>query len=332
MERFDNLPRARLFHRPTPLDRLDRFSEAVGTEIWMKRDDVGSIATAGNKVRKYEFVLGAAMEAGADTLITTGAARSNSARAGAAAAATLGMRCVLVLSGEPPANARGNELIDRLVGAEIRYCGDVSWDELDDTARRLAAEIAADGGKPVTAPVGCSSPLGSLGFAAAFDELDAQLTALELEPTAIVHTSSSGGTHAGLLVGRARSGRDVRVVGIDVAAMWDDPRRPIGALARDAGALIGLAADDLPTDESIDIDTRYIGPGYGIDTAAANDAISLLARTEAILCDPIYSGKGLAGLLGRIREGRETGPIVMWHTGGYQALFDPAVGDAFTTG
>ncbi|MEM8903579.1 MAG: pyridoxal-phosphate dependent enzyme [Actinomycetota bacterium] len=325
IDRLRSLPRLGLGHWPTPLHRLDRFGAELGVELWCKRDDVQGVALAGNKVRKFDLVVADALERGCDTLVTTGASQSNSARAGAAVAAAVGMRCVLVLSGDEPTRSSANLLLDRLLGAELRFVGDRSWRWLDAEVGRIVAEVDADGRRAVAAPVGCSSPLGSLGFALAFLELDEQLRALDLDPAAIVHTSTSGGTHAGLLVGRALAGRSVRIVGIDVGGLHDDPVAAVAALAADAGSLIGLGA---PVERSeIEMTTDQLGDGYARPTPQAAAAITSLARAEAVVTDPVYSGKGLAGLVAMARAGELDGPVVFWHTGGYHALFDPTHGD-----
>lgn len=206
-ERLAALPRLTLGPCPTPLVALPRFSDAVGREIWAKRDDMGAVGLAGNKVRKLELILARARQDGADTVITTGAIQSNSARCTAAAAALLGLRCILVLTGEPPRFERANLLLDRLFGAEVRLVGTQSWDELGPLLEAEADAVRAGGGHPVIAPVGASSPLGALGFALAFLELTDQLGAIGLDAAAVVHASTSGGTHAGLVVGRAVAGQ-----------------------------------------------------------------------------------------------------------------------------
>lgn len=322
------LPRQRLAPLPTPLHRLDRFSAAVGADVWIKRDDIGSPALAGNKVRKYELVLGQAQAEGADTLITTGAVQSNSARAGAAAAAQLGMRCVLVLSGEPPAHRRANLLLDELLGAEVRFVGPVGWSELSVVLARTAAEVTAGGGRPFIAPVGASSPLGSLGFSLAYLELLEQLEQAGIDACdTVVHTTTSGGTHAGLVVGRAIAGHGPIPFGIDAGLVLRNPQHDVARLASEAAALIGL--ERTFSAEEIQLDLGFAGPAYGAVTDDAVAAIALLARTEAIICDPVYSGKGLAALVAHASGSRfRDGPVVFWHTGGWHAIFDPHYGDA----
>lgn len=330
--RLEALPRVRLTPLPTPLHRLDRFSEAVGAEVWIKRDDIGSVTLAGNKVRKYELVLGEALALGADTLITTGALQSNSARAGAAAAAQLGLRCILVLTGEPTGERRANLLLDELLGAELRLVGAIGWAELPPLLEAASAAVRAEGGRPYIAPVGASSPLGSLGFALAYLELLAQLDEAGLSGRArLVHTTTSGGTHAGLVVGRAVAGRGPIPVGIDAGLVLAQPQRDLARLANRAGALIGL--DHTVDEGAIEVDLGFAGEAYGAITEEAVAAIRLLARTEGIVCDPVYSGKGLAAVVAAGRRSAAEGdgrPIVFWHTGGWHAIFDPHYGDPLT--
>lgn len=332
--RLDALPTAGLGTWPSPLHRLDRFGAALdlpaGTEVWIKRDDVQGVALAGNKVRKYDLVLGQALADGYDTLVTTGAAQSNSARAGAAAAAAVGMGCVLLLSGDEPGLATGNLLLDQLLGADIRFAGKVGWQELNEGVRDLVLDLAAAGRTALAAPVGCSTPLGALGFAKAFIELDQQLSAAGLDPTAIVHTTTSGGTHAGLLVGRAITGRPVRLIGVDAAAMFAEPTAALAELAAEAAQLIEVDLHIDPAD--VELVTSQLGERYGAHTEAGNRAIRLLAQTEAIVTDPIYSAKGLAGLVELLRSEALSGPVVFWHTGGYHALFDPSHGGPAAAG
>ncbi len=323
-ERLLALPRAELGTWPTPLHLAERFSDAIGVEIWMKRDDVQSVALAGNKLRKFELVLGQAVADGATTLVTTGAAQSNSARTGAAAATRLGLDTVLLLSGDQPGDVGGNLLLDRLLGVDVRFCGEVSWHELNAMVDAVGEEVAEAGGLAVAAPIGCSNPLGSLGFALARLELDAQLDALGVDPTAIVHTSTSGGTHAGLLVGDELSGRSIPTIAVNVGHVLDDPSSDMAALAGDAATLIGLDRVWHAGDVQV---LDGVGPGYGRHTDAGAEAIALLARTEAIICDPVYSGKGLAGFLAAARRGEIGGPVVFWHTGGFHAVFDRHHGD-----
>jgi 1-aminocyclopropane-1-carboxylate deaminase/D-cysteine desulfhydrase len=331
--RLLSLPTAEIGSWPTPLERIDRFARAVRpdspAEVYIKRDDVQGVALAGNKIRKFELVIGDALASGYDTLVTTGAIQSNSARTGAAAAAVSGLDCVLLLSGREPSTPTANLLLDQLLGADVRFAGNAGWKELNAGVDAIVEELTDAGRRGFAAPVGCSSPLGSLGFAKAFLELDTQLTERGIEPTAIVHTTTSGGTHAGLLVGRALTDRNVRLIGVDAGRMYRDHPAVLAEMAKAAAGLIDL---DLALDPAdIELVTDQVGASYGRHTDAGHEAIALLATTEAIITDPIYSGKGLAGLIALLRDETEValpgGPVVFWHTGGFHALFDPVHGD-----
>jgi 1-aminocyclopropane-1-carboxylate deaminase/D-cysteine desulfhydrase len=323
-----DLPRATLASLPTPLHYLSRFSAELGAEVWMKRDDVGSVGLAGNKVRKLEFVLGAARHDGADAIVIVGAEQSNACRAAAAACAQLGLRCVLVLSGDAPERATGNLLLDRLYGADVRFAGTTDWAALAEAADRVTDELRAAGATPATLPVGASSPLGAVGFAVAWFELLAQLDELDVAAATLVHASSSGGTHAGLVAGRRLTGRGPRVRAIGVAEdIYPDMPARYAELATGAAQLLGADGPITPAD--LWLDMGFVGPGYAVPTPEAVEAIRLLARTEGIVCDPVYSGKALAALVAAARAGDlGDGATVFWHTGGYHALFAPRFGDA----
>ena len=318
---MNDLARLNLATFPTPFHGLARFSEAIGSDVWIKRDDVGSIGLAGNKVRKLEYVLPEAIAQDADTIVIIGAEQSNAARATAAACAELGLRCVLVLSGEsadaPPA---GNLLLDQLFGAEVHFAGDVSWAELWEESQRISDDLRVGGATPYTLPAGASSPLGACGFVQAWHELREQMRHAEVEAATVFYASSSGGTHAGMLLGRAISGEgpELRAIGVAPDVVPDVPGY-IRGLAGAAAELIG-ATVEIPPPE---IDMSFLGDGYAIPTPEGIEAIRLLARTEGIVCDPVYSGKALAALV----AADHNGPAVFWHTGGYHALFAPRYGD-----
>lgn len=319
MPAFRPHPPVTLAHLPTPIEELASLRRALGggPRLLIKRDDVLSFAFGGNKVRKMQFVAADALAEGADTLITCGGIQSNHARVTAAAAAKLGLGCVLVANGTPPPQATANALLDRLLGAEVRYVA-------DRTARATMMETAADelrraGRRPYVVPLGASTPLGALGFVTAIEELRAQLPDA---PEVIVHSTSSGGTQAGLLAGCARYGYATRVLGISAdessAALVRDIRGILDGLA----GFEGLAAAGLDGVD-VDVDDRFVGGGYGVPTDASREAIDLLARTEAIFLDPTYTSKAMAGLIARVRAGEfnERQDVLFWHTGGQVALF-----------
>src|SRR3954452_19724932 len=323
-----DVPRATLAPLPTPLHHLPRFSAAVGADVWMKRDDVGAVGLAGNKVRKLEFVLGVARRDGADAIVIVGAEQSNACRAAAAACAQLGLRCVLVLSGDAPDRATGNLLLDRVFGADVRFAGTTDWAALAHESEQASASLRADGATPYLLPVGASSPLGAVGFAVAWFDLLEQLDALDVAAGTLIHASSSGGTHAGLLAGRRLSERGPRVRAIGVADdIYPDMPARYAELATGAAQLLG--ADGAIAEDEVWLDMGFLGGGYAVPTAEAVEAIRLLARTEGIVCDPVYSGKALAALVAGARAGDlDDCATVFWHTGGYHALFAPRLRDA----
>jgi D-cysteine desulfhydrase family pyridoxal phosphate-dependent enzyme len=332
-ELLQNVPRLRLASLPTPLTHAPRFSAAIGADVWIKRDDIGALGLAGNKVRKLEFLLAEAVADGADTVVTLGSRISNSARAAAAACAQLGLKCVLVLGGDEPATANGNLLLDTLFGAEIRYqsgvgvTGMVLWEQLDGTSREISAALAKEGRKPYFLPVGCSSPRAVLGFVAGYFELAQQLEQLRLSPARLYHASTSGGTHAGLALGRWLAGSGPRPFGIAAAdSVYPDMAKHYVELVHAGGQLIGAPTDGAA--QFVNLDMRFVGPGYGVVTPEGLGAVSLLARTEGILTDPVYTAKALAALVAAARDGELTEPVVFWHTGGSPGVFEPDYAEA----
>jgi L-cysteate sulfo-lyase len=307
-----------LFPTPTPLEPAPRFSEAIGREVWIKRDDVGSVGYAGNKIRKLSRLVAEIEERRADTLVIVGARQSNAARATAALCAARGWKCVVVVPDDsPPSGAapEANALLGELFGARYEYLGaGTGWADAEAASRDVA-------GNTYVLPAGASSPLGALGFVDAHRELLDQLNALALEPSAVVHASTSGGTSAGLHLGRARHGGPP-IVSIDVGRLYGDDTLPrLAALATDASALLDAPPHTFAT-EDLTVSFTHVGDGYGVYTEAGLTAIRLLARTEGVVCDPVYSGKALGALVtGDPLIPAADGPLVFWHTGGAQSVF-----------
>lgn len=314
-----NLPVVSLFPHPSPVEELHGLRRALGggPRLLMKRDDALPFAFGGNKVRKLQLVAGHARQAGADTLITTGGIQSNHARVTAAVAAKLGWRCILVVNGAPPERLTGNALLDNLLGAEVRYVADRS-DRLPAMAA-AADELRQAGRTPYVIPLGASTPLGACGFVAAATELRAQL---DVPPDVIIHSTSSGGTQAGLVAGGVTAMPGTRIVGVSA----DEPSVVLEVVIRDLltniPALLGVAADRFDT-ATIHVDDRFVGGGYGVATAESREAIDLVARSEAIFLDPTYTAKAMAGLIAGIRAGEfhEDQTVLFWHTGGQAGLF-----------
>jgi 1-aminocyclopropane-1-carboxylate deaminase/D-cysteine desulfhydrase-like pyridoxal-dependent ACC family enzyme len=309
----------RLAHYPTPVEPLARFAEAIGAQprLLVKRDDAISFGFGGNKVRKVELVAAQAIADGADTLITTGGVQSNHARVTAAAAARLGLRCVLVLNGAPPSRLAANALLGRLFGADVRYV-----ERREDRApamREVADRLHAEGRHPVEIPIGASTPLGALGLARAVGELVRE----DAVPDVIVHSTSSGGTQSGLMAGCILHGLHTRVVGISADTPSDDMKGIVQDLLQGMAERLGLPPEALAGARDIEVDDRFVGEGYGIPTEASREAAALVARTEALIVDDTYTAKALAGLVAWVREGRfrEGETVMFWHTGGQVGIF-----------
>lgn len=312
------LPSIPLSPEPTPVDELARLRAAVGAgpRLLVKRDDAIGFAFGGNKVRKMRLVAADARQCGADTLITSGGVQSNHARVTAAAAAKLGLKCILVVNGAPLERPTANALLDGLLGAEIRYVG--SRQERAPAMESAASETKAAGGRPYVIPIGASTPLGAAAFVQAIAELLQQIE----PPDVIVHSTSSGGTQAGLVAGCALAGIDSRVVGISADEPADSLERDIRGILAGLGPLLGLAGDRFSKVE-VTVDDRFVGGGYGVPTAQSREAIEIAARTEALFLDPTYTSKAMAGLIDYVRTARFTADqtVLFWHTGGQVGLF-----------
>jgi 1-aminocyclopropane-1-carboxylate deaminase/D-cysteine desulfhydrase-like pyridoxal-dependent ACC family enzyme len=283
--------------------------------LLIKRDDAIPFAFGGNKVRKLAFVAARAQAEGADTLITAGGIQSNHARATAAVGARLGMRAVLVANGAEQERPTANALLDRLLGAEVVYVP--NREARAPAIRDQAARIRKAGGRPYEIPIGASIPLGALGFVQAIVELLEQIPA----PDVIVHSTSSGGTQAGLVAGCRLLGLSTRVIGVSADAPTAELQQEVQTIVSGIGPLLGVEPGRAGT--AIEIDDRFVGGGYGVPTAASREAIELLARTEAVFLDPTYTAKAMAGLIEYVRRQRFTSAqtVLFWHTGGQVGLF-----------
>jgi L-cysteate sulfo-lyase len=315
------LPRVRLLDGPTPLQPLPRLSAALGgrVEIWIKREDLGPLAFSGNKLRNLEFLLGAALADGADTVVTVGRRWSNHCRLTAAAGSMLGLAVHIVVSG--PALPSPNLELMRLFGAAIHQAETDDRGERDGLVEEVAHDLEAGGRRVYRMPVGGSNEIGAWGQVLAALELADQLAQESASADAIVVASATGGTQAGLVVGTALGFDPLRVVGVvagqGAAAVREAVEPKLIALATMAGI-------EPPLDR-IELDERQLGPGYGLATDASRGAADLLARTEGILVDPVYTAKALAGLIELARSGALDGQLVVfWHGGGLPALFEQA--------
>lgn len=320
-----HLARFPLATLPTPLHDAARLREALGgpsraPRILIKRDDLTGLAYGGNKVRKLKLLVADALAQGATTLITAGAAQSNHARATAAAAVLAGLRAVLVLdTNEPDAMPTGNLLLDRLLGADVRFVpsGSDSTEEME----RVAGELRRAGERPYIIPVGGSSPIGAAGYTTMTAELAGQLRELGAVPDAIYFGNGSRGTQAGIIVGASLHGIPGHIRGVVVSENTPEKVQRAIRLANEAALLLG--SDLKVTNANIENVEGYVGDGYGKWTAGGAEAIRLLARTEAVFLDPVYTGKAMAGLLDHIRAGvlEPEQTVIFVHTGGTPSLF-----------
>lgn len=325
---LDRHPRFPLAFLPTPLHPLDRLSERLGgPRIWLKRDDSTGLAAGGNKVRKLEYLVADALAQGCDTLVTVGPVQSNHTRQTAAAAARAGLQCELVTKywnrwGGQEYRRVGNPLLSRILGARpnlIEASG--GRIRLDEEPEFLAVvdRLRAEGRKLYLIPAGASDhPLGGLGYARAASEIVAQAEAVGVRFKAVVHATSSGSTQAGLVAGLHALGVALPVVGIEVNGGADRTRAMVSRILLSTAERLGMS----PPDAVVELVEGHAGEGYALPTEQARDAILLAARTEGVLLDPVYEGKGLAGLLALIAAGR-FGPgddVLFLHLGGTPAL------------
>jgi L-cysteate sulfo-lyase len=318
-------PRVRLFPAPTPLERLDNLTKALGgPEIWIKRDDCTVVATGGNKVRKLEWLIGEAREQGATHIVTQGAVQSNHVRQTAAVARRFGMTCTALLEHRIETNdqdylASGNVLLDKLFGCEIEYRQ--AGLDMNAEAEKKGDELRAAGEKVYVIPGGGSNRVGALGYVSCAQELMQQADEMGLRIDRMITASGSAGTHAGLLVGLEGMNANVPVLGIGVRLPKDRQEANVYKLAQATAEYVGFTAG--VRREAVVANCDYVGAGYGIPTEGMGEAVRMLAREEGILLDPVYSGKAMAGMIDLIRKG-EIGAgerVVFLHTGGAVGLF-----------
>lgn len=317
--------KVRLGHSPTPLEKLENLTRHLGgPQIYIKRDDCTGLATGGNKTRKLEYLVADALAQGADMLVTQGATQSNHVRQTAAAACVTGLDCYALLeervTNMGPDYARtGNVLLDDMLGCKYEFrAGGL---DMNHEAQLLGERLRADGRKPYVIPGGGSNPIGALGYAECAAELVYQADTMGLHIDHIVHATGSTGTQAGLVAGLDALNAPINVVGFSVRAPQDRQVENVYRLAAETSQLLGVRGE-LPREKVIAYDDQ-VGPGYGQPTPEMVDAIRLLARLEGIFLDPVYSGKGMAGLIDRVRTGHfsKDETIVFIHTGGAVGLF-----------
>jgi D-cysteine desulfhydrase family pyridoxal phosphate-dependent enzyme len=311
-----DIPRLRFAHLPTPVEELPRLTEHLnGPRIFVKRDDQTGLAFGGNKTRKLEFLVAEALQRSAKTLITGGALQSNHCRQTAAAAARFGLECILVLNGEMPDHPSANLLIDELFGAEIVTIADRAF--RDQTLQETYDKAVADGRKPYLVTYGGSNPTGALGYAFAMEEFLQQ----GVDADWILFGTSSGGTHAGLVLGQRVFGYRGKVLGISIDEPEEWLKARVSSLASDASEKLGERIEFRRAD--ILANEEYCQAGYGVLTETEREAVKLFAKYEGLLLDPVYTGRAAAGMIDLIRKGffKKDETVLFWHTGGQPALF-----------
>jgi D-cysteine desulfhydrase family pyridoxal phosphate-dependent enzyme len=321
LELFANIPRLRLVNLNTPIEPLNQLRRAIpgAPQLWIKRDDLTGYLGGGNKLRKLEYVMADALSRGATTIVTTGSITSNLARSAVLIAKRLGLKCELILSGGNPESARANWRVAELLGVKIHSVA--ASHERASRMEEVARALEERGERVYRIPLGASNEVGSFGMVAAFEELGIQQLELGEQFDAIVFATSSGGTQAGLEVGkRLFNYRNLRLLGVSA----DDPAGLIkeNVLKAARPMLSMLGKSNVPTADELFVDDSFIGEGYAIPTKESLAAAQLFAETEGILLDPVYVSKAAAGLLTYCREGRlkQTDRVLFWHTGGVLTL------------
>ena len=313
------MPAVALATSPSPVEELPRLRAALGggPRLLAKRDDAIPFGFGGNKVRKLAVVAAQAVSDGADSLITIGGIQSNHARATAATAAKLGLRCHLIANGAKPDRLTANALLDALLGAEVEYVA--SRADRVPGMQRKAEAIRAAGGRPAVIPLGALTPEGAIGFDRAEDDLLDQ----GVRPDVIVHAASSGGTQAGLVAGCALHGLSTRVIGVSADDPASDVERQVRSIIAGMEPLLGPVMADVARDARVEVDDSFVGGGYGVPTPASTEAQQLAAQTEALFVDHTYTAKAFAALIAYVRDRRipSDATVVFWHTGGQVGLF-----------
>jgi len=319
--RLSELPRVRGAKLPTPLEEAPRLTRALGgPRVFVKRDDLTGLAMGGNKARKLEFLFGDALEKKCDTVITTGGPQSNHCRMTAGFARRLGLECVLVLTGEDSSPRNGNLLLDSIYGAELYFVGEDGRPEA--VMEEVAEDLRRRGRNPYVIPLGGSNRIGAAGYVAATLEILTQAADAGVSFDRVFVPTGSGGTQGGLILGGRALSAAYSVAGVSVSRPADQIKEMIAAIVADGAQHLGLELPPLKPGEIVVYD-QYVGPGYGKVTPGCLEAIRLLARTEGIFLDPVYTGKAMAGMVDLIRRG-VIGPdetVLFVHTGGAPALF-----------
>ena len=323
--KLTTFPRVRITHGPTPLEFMPRLTEALGgPNLYIKRDDCTGLATGGNKTRKLEFLMADALAQKADTIITQGATQSNHARQTVAIATKMGMKCEILLEDRTGSKLdeykhSGNVFLDHMFGANVQELP--GGTDMNTAMAKLADELRAKGQKPYIIPGGGSNAIGALGYVVCALEMVNQFNTQGLDVSHVVHATGSAGTQAGLLAGLQGTRSLIPVLGIGVRSAKEAQEQSVYNLAVKTAELLGVPG--CVSRESVVANCDYVGDGYGVPTPGMVEAVTMLARLEGILLDPVYSGKGMAGLIDLCRKGffKKGQNVVFLHTGGAVALY-----------
>ncbi len=318
---FDDLPREHFAFLPTPLHRLKNLGESIGlNNLWIKRDDQTGAAFGGNKTRKLEFVVGDAKANKADTLVTVGGIQSNHCRQTAAVAASMGMRCILLLAGEEPENYSGNVLLNRFLGAEMKFFPDDAPMMLNNRLDEIMNTLIEFGLTPYAIPAGAAYPVGVVPYAAAMQEVKTQFDEHNTLPKKIILATGTGGTQAGLIIGAHMLDLDVEIIGITVSRSAEESEEKVKHLIE---RTIDAYPEIRTFKPKISIDDTFIGKGYGKLDDGVVSAIEMFAKTDGIILDPVYTAKAGLALLRMVLAGdiSADSPTLFYHTGGQPALF-----------
>ena len=333
IEQIDALapPRLALAHLPTPLHPMARVGQELGVDLWVKRDDYTGAELSGNKIRKLEYVLAEARAQGADTVLTCGGAQSNHCRATALAAARLGLACTLLLRTADPAHPpspEANSLMDRLAGARIVWVSPEEYRNREDVFNREAEALRREGCRPFIIPEGASDALGAWGYIRAMAELAGDIARLDQKgrkATTVIHATGSGGTGAGLVLGKLILDLDLRVVGVNVCDDRDYFMRVSGGICRETIARYGLGVT-FDAESDLEIVDGYVGAGYALSRPEELQLIARVCRREGLVLDPVYTGKAFFGMVDQLKKKPHAfgERIVFLHTGGLFGLFPKA--------
>ncbi len=313
--------RLNMFSRPTPLHELPRLQEALGCKprIFIKRDDLTQSGLGGNKNRKLDFVMAKAQSDGADTIITWAGVQSNHCRQTLAAAKHLGMECHLILGGEEPPARQGNLLYFTILKANLHFVPDN--DDLDKVAQGLADDLRKRGRKPFIVPIGASTPLGALGYVESAKEAIEQGKDLGVRFGHAFVATGSAGTQAGIVVEAREACPAMKIHGVSVSRDSAQQQESVANLVNETYGLLGI--NERVTSDDIIVHDQYYGGQYAVPTEAGNEAIRLVAETEGVLLDPVYTGKAMSGMIDMLRKGEldDSEAVLFFHTGGYPAIF-----------